>query len=365
MLNRHRMRNDVQEFLADDRTRALLLVGDALSVLRDFPQACIDVCLTSPPYWGQRRYANGGIGNERDPLEYVSRLREVFARVRKALKPHGSLWLNLGDAYRTKNLMGMPWRVAFALQDDGWILRNAVVWDKLKGNPCNSPDKLRNTYEMVFHFVTQSAYYYDHGSVRLPPRPPSRKGRRVVTASGVSGVKYERQIRHSPDLSESERADALRSLRRALERVTNGTMPDFRMVIRGCQRTTHSDSPEVSGRASELQNRGFYILPYHPEGTKPGDVWRIVPEDAWRKDAHFAVFPEELCEIPVRATCPENGLLLDPFAGTGTALVSAVTLGRRAVGIDISAEYLEIARERVAERERRLLEIQRQVALPL
>lgn len=359
------VRTDLREFLASHRTGALLLLGDALSVLRAFPPGCIDVCMTSPPYWGQRRYANGGIGNERDPLEYVGRLRDVFRLVGRCLKPEGSLWLNLGDAYRAKNLMGMPWRVAFALQEDGWILRNAVVWDKLKGNPCNAPDKLRNAYEMVFHFVRQHCYYYDHAAIRVPPRPPSRKGRRIVTATGVSGVKYERLIRQSPALTDAERDEALRALKRAIQQVVEGSMPDFRMIIRGCQRTTHSDSPEVSGRASELQSRGFYILPYHPAGTKPGDVWRIVPEDAWRKDAHFAVFPEELCDIPVRATCPEGGVLLGPFAGTGTALVRAVTLGRRAIGIDISSEYLEIARERVAERERRLLERQLQAALPL
>jgi DNA modification methylase len=359
------MQAGITDFLVRRRDSTLVLVGDAMALLPLLPMRCVDMCLTSPPYWAQRRYGNGGIGNERDPQEYVERLHEVFGLVRGVLKPEGSLWLNVGDAYREKNLLGMPWRVASALQNDGWILRNAVVWDKLKGNPCNAPDKLRNTYEMVFHFVTQPDYYYDHESIRTPPQPPQRRNRRTVTPTGVSGVKYERQIRESPLLTDAEREAALKALKEALRRVADRTMPDFRMVIRGCQRTTHSDSVEVSGRANELRNRGFYILPYHPAGSKPGDVWRIIPEDTWRKDAHFAVFPEELCDIPILATCPPSGVVLDPFSGTGTALVRAVTLGRRAIGIEISPEYAHVARERIAEREGRLAVTRRQAALPI
>ncbi len=119
------------------------------------------------------------------------------------------------------------------------------------------------------------------------------------------------------------------------------------MIIRGTQRSIHSDSPEYSGRADELRKRGFCILPYHKRGTKPGDVWQIIPEDEWRKDAHFAVFPKELCEIPIKATCPPGGIVLDPFVGTGTAIIAAMELNRRGIGIDISHEYLEIAQKRI------------------
>jgi DNA modification methylase len=120
------------------------------------------------------------------------------------------------------------------------------------------------------------------------------------------------------------------------------------MVIRGQQRTTHSNSTKVSGRAAELERKGFYILEYSPEGSKPGDVWEIVPEDEWRNDAHYAPFPEELCIVPIKLTCPPQGIVLDPFIGTGTAILAAVRLGRRGVGIDISKEYLETAFSRLA-----------------
>jgi site-specific DNA-methyltransferase (adenine-specific) len=122
------------------------------------------------------------------------------------------------------------------------------------------------------------------------------------------------------------------------------------MVIRGRQRATHSDVSAVSGRARELQERGFYFLRYHPDGAKLGDVWDILPEDTQRRNRHFAPFPADLCRIPLLATCPPDGVVLDPFCGTGTAMLVASGLGRRSVGIDIAPEYLALAEERTRTR---------------
>ena len=127
-----------------------------------------------------------------------------------------------------------------------------------------------------------------------------------------------------------------------------GRLADFRMVIRGRQRATHSDETAVSGRARELQERGFYVLRYHPGGSKPGDVWDIMPEDTQGRAGHFAPFPADLCRIPILATCPPGGVVLDPFCGTGTAMLVARQLGRRSVGIDLAEDYLEAARARCA-----------------
>jgi site-specific DNA-methyltransferase (adenine-specific) len=305
--------------------------------------------MTSPPYWAVRRYdSDSSLGEERTPDEYVENLVSELAALRRVLKPSGSFWLNIGDTYKDKNLVGIPWRVALRLQADGWILRNAVVWDKVKGNPDNAKDKLRNLYELVFHFVLRKNYYYNVDAIRNPPAQSAVKNGRVVTPTGVSGVKYRRQIERSRDLTQEEKLEAMRALDGTLRRVAVGELSDFRMIIRGQQRTTHSDAEEVSGRATEIKQRGYCILPYHPNGSKPGDVWQVIPEDKWRLDAHTAVFPEELCRTPILATCPEDGVFLDPFVGTGTALKVAVDYGRRAIGIDMGAQYLDVAEKRLA-----------------
>jgi hypothetical protein len=109
-------------------------------------------------------------------------------------------------------------------------------------------------------------------------------------------------------LTNQEKLAALQALQQTLAKVASGDLPDFRMIIRGTQRSTHSDSPEYSGRAAEIEAKGFCILPYHKNGTKPGDVWHIIPEDQWRKDQHYAVFPLELCELLLLATCPTKAL---------------------------------------------------------
>ena len=139
----------------------------------------------------------------------------------------------------------------------------------------------------------------------------------MVSATGVSGVRYRRQIELSTSLDELEKAAALAALEETLGEVAAGRLADFRMVIRGRQRATHSDVGAVSGRARELEERGFYFLRYHPGGAKPGDVWDILPEDTQGRGLHFAPFPADLCRIPILATCPPDGVVLDPFCGTG------------------------------------------------
>ena len=325
-----------------------IVQGDSAEVLTEVPTASVDICVTSPPYWSQRNYNNSsGLGNEASVQDYVSNLVQILRQVKRVLTPGGSLWLNLGDTYIKKQLVGVPWRVALALQDDGWILRNDVIWDKEKGAPDNARDKLRNIYEHIFHLVKQPSYYYDVDAIRSAPGKPYFKNGRIVTATGVSGIKYERQIARSTHLTDGEKQAALGALNDALERVKTGELPDFRMIIRGTQRFTHSDSADHSGRAQELKKKGYAILPYHKNGAKPTDIWRILPEDQWRKDKHYAVFPIELCELPIRSSCPPDGIVLDPFAGTGTALLAALQLGRRAIGIDSSAEFVEYAHERI------------------
>ncbi len=340
----------VAAYLCDGDPQPLVICGGALAALRTFPDAGVDCILTSPPYFGHRRYAAGGIGAESRWQDYVAALGAVLLEARRVLKPSGSLWLNLGDTYRGKRQLGIPWRVAFHLTDDqGWVLRNSVVWHKVKGGPDTSRDKLRNVHELLFHFVRRpKGYYYDADAVRRAPRAARVENGAVVSATGVRGVRYRRQIELSTALGDAEKAAALAALDTTLAAVGAGRLADFRMVIRGRQRATHSDATAVSGRARELEERGFYFLRYHPGGSKPGDVWDILPEDTQGRAAHFAPFPADLCRIPILATCPPGGVVLDPFCGTGTTLAVARELGRRAIGIDVAEEYAEMTRIRLA-----------------
>lgn len=339
------------KYLRSPARRPLFVAGDCLTVLNQWPQESVDCVLTSPPYWGHREYAGGGIGQETTHQEYVEHLVDVFRAVFRVLRPTGSAWLNIGDTYEAKRLVGVPWRVALALTDRlGFTLRNDVIWHKVKGGPDNANDKLRNVHEHVFHFVKQPrGYHYDVDAIRHTPKKAKVvNGAVVSSATGVTGVRYERQIDLSTELSDAEKASAKAALRSILDDVRVGQIADFRMVIRGQQRATHSDATTVSGRAKELQQRGFYFLKYHPGGAKPSDVWDIIPEDTQGRQAHFAPFPADLCRIPIAATCPPDGVVLDPFCGTGTAMLVAYQTGRKSVGIDLSTEYLQIAADRCA-----------------
>lgn len=337
----------VKDYLISSDPLPLFLEGDTYALLKLFPPDSINCVVTSPPYWGQRAYINGGIGLEDRWEDYVNNLLAIFSELKRVLKPSGSFWLNIGDTYQRKSLVGIPWRVALAMTDkQGWILRNSVIWNKVKGAPDNAKDKLRNVYEPVFHFVKTDRYFYDVDAIRSKPRQAKVVNGSVVSATGVSGVRYRRQIELSTALSDSERTNALNALNEVLGEVRLGKISDFRMIIRSQQRTTHSDSARISGRARELTERGFYFLKYHPNGSKPSDVWDILPEDTQKRTLHFAPYPEDLCKIPILATCPQAGVVLDPFMGTGTTSLVAFQLKRRSIGIDISGEYITAARER-------------------
>ncbi len=338
----------IENYINNIEKRPLFLTGDAMNILSEFPNNSIDCCITSPPYWGQRSYEGGGIGMENNVKDYINNLLEITNEIKRVLKPEGSFWLNIGDTYENKSLVGVPWRTALQMTDkQNWVLRNSIIWNKHKGGMDSANDRLRNVHENVFHFVKCSkGYYYNDTAIRSNPRQTIVKNGSVISATGVSGVSYKRKIELSTALTEEERKHALESLNEVLKRVTSGEITDFRMIIRDQHRATHSDKEQVSGRAKELILKGFYFLFYNPNGTLPSDVWDIIPEDTHKRKKHYAPYPEDLCRIPILATCPENGIILDPFCGTGTTNKVAYELNRKSIGIDISDEYLDIAQKR-------------------
>lgn len=341
---------NIEEYINNPSLLAPYFIhGDALKVLAGFPDACIDCVVTSPPYYMKREYTGGGIGLETTYKEYIGNLLAIIGEVYRVLKPTGSFWLNIGDSYKDKQLLNIPHRVAIRMQDEQkWILRNTVIWDKVKGAMSQSKDSLSSGYEPLFHFVKRkTGYYYNSDAVRRKPRSTHVRNGAVISATGVSGVRYRRKIQLSTELTDVQKTDAYRALDDILERVKRGELSDFRMVIKGAnQRVTNGNTVNLSGRAKELRDKGYYFLLYNPDGSMISDVWQIIPEDTQGRTLHFAPFPEDLVKTPVILTCPLNGIVLDPFAGTGTTLCVAAGLNRKSVGIDISEEYTELAKKR-------------------
>jgi DNA modification methylase len=343
------MDKNVFNYINLQENTPFFVVGDCLDILKTFPANSIDCIMTSPPYWGQRDYENGGIGLESRPEDFILNLLKITSELMRVLKPTGSFWLNIGDTYMNKSLQAIPWRIALKMIDDQkWIMRNSIIWNKHKGGLHSSSDRLRNVHENFFHFVKKAkGYYYNADAIRTSPRNATVKNGSVVSATGVSGIRYRRQIELSTSLTPEEKTNALLQLQNVLSRISNNEISDFRMIIRNQQRTTHSDSVKVSGRAKELRDKGFYFLMYHPNGTLPSDVWDIMPEDTQKRKTHYAAFPEDLCKIPILATCPLDGVILDPFCGTGTVNKVAMDLCRKSIGIDLSQEYVDLSKQRI------------------
>lgn len=340
-------RNEFIKYSTSEDFEPKFLVGDSLKVLKTLPDNSIDCVVTSPPYWGQRQYENGGIGLENEHLEYIENLLAIIEEVKRVLKPTGSFWLNIGDKYKNKCLIGIPWQVALKMMNEQkWTLRNSVIWNKQKGGMNSTKDRLGNVHEHIFHFTKKAkGYYYDDKAIRSKPRKSKVQNGAVVSATGVSGKRYKRQIELSTSLTDYEKDNALSELNKVLNRIADGEISDFRMIIRNQQRSTHSDSEKLSGRAKQLKDQGFYFLFYNPNGTMPSDVWDIIPEDTQKRKKHYAVYPADLCKIPILATCPKDGIVLDPFCGIGTTMRVASLFNRKSIGIDISSEYIEIAKE--------------------
>lgn len=303
-----------------------VIIGDALAVLAAMPSDSVRCCMTSPPYWGLRNYGvDGQIGLEKTPEEYVSKVVRIFREVRRVLTPDGTLWLNLGDSYardarkgqhkpgdsgkasyvydrgggrasamrdlkacklKPKDLIGIPWMIAFALRLDGWYLRADIIWSKPNVMPESVTDRPTKSHEYLFLLSKSEKYFYDIDAVREPFVGQNEHDR--------TGGKYA-----APGQTEhSSRADG-----------TRGS--------------------------------------YKTAGRNRRTVWTINTKPY--KGAHFATFPAELPNICILAGSEPGDLILDPFAGSGTTCSVAKLLGRRFVGIELNSEYAALADKRIAE----------------
>lgn len=251
--------------------------GDALEVARTLPDAAVGCIVTSPPYYRLRDYngAAGQYGHEDTPAEYVETLVTLFRELRRVLADNGTLWLNLGDTYLARQLAGIPWRTALALQADGWLLRNEVIWNKPNAMPESVTDRLAGRHEHVFLLTKQARYYFD-----LDPIREAYDGDRAASRRARSGH-------------------------------------------------TNKENSATGKWSGDHQ------------GRNPGDVWSIATQPF--PGAHFATMPVRLAERCILAGSPPGGTVLDPFSGSGTTGLAAARHGRRYVGIDINATYLDLS----------------------
>ena len=303
-----------------------ILCGDALEMLRTLPDNSVHCCVTSPPYYALRDYGvDGQIGREDTPAQYVARLTDVFSEVRRVLRPSGTLWLNIADTYagkgnqgdsvdpkypngrtgqtvainrrvegcKAKDMIGIPWMLAFALRDSGWYLRSDIIWMKANPMPESCKDRPSRCYEHVFLLTKSRSYYYDAAAIAEPvaestPMRMRRKFGKNKYSAGIPGQAHQHLNDYRPNGYAEEDIPLLRNKR---------------------------------------------------------DVWQInsVPY----KGAHFAAYPPKLVETCLLAGCPQEGIVLDPFLGSGTTAAVAKQMGRHYIGIELNPDYCELAKQRI------------------
>jgi DNA modification methylase len=302
----------------------MILQGDCLEVLKTLSSESVDCCVTSPPYYGLRDYGHDSqIGLESTPDEYVSKLVQVFSEVKRILKPEGTLWLNLGDSYATKHLngttdektgwkhgelskdyhgraggigngvkpkdlIGIPWMVAFALRADGWYLRQDIIWHKPNPMPESVTDRCTKSHEYIFLLAKSQRYYYDQEAIK----------EESVDFIGTK-KRYESNFN-----------------------AFNG------------------------GLTTGAISRNNPIAKLEFDGTRnKRDVWTVTTKPY--SEAHFATYPPDLIEPCILAGCPKGGIVLDPFFGSGTTGLVATNLQREFIGIELNPDYIELAKKRI------------------
>lgn len=327
-----------------------IICGDALTVLRTLPDKCCRCCVTSPPYFNLRDYGvSGQIGLEPTMQEYIARLVEVFAEVKRVLTDDGTLWVNIADSYSgsgkgaaitknkydlpNKNLMGIPWRLAFALQDDGWILRQDIIWDKMNCMPESVKDRCTKSHEYIFLFAKQQRYYFNSEVIKEP-----------IAESTVERLKQNIEFQ-----SGSARAHGGTKNMKAVagSKGAFGEAQQRRRVGKGNARTfrggkyTSQNTFDNSARL-EANSHGNSV---NENGTRRmRNVWNIATATGGSKAIiHYAKFPDELAKRCILLSTVEKDCVLDPFAGSGTTCRIANRYGRRYIGIDINPEYCKAA----------------------
>jgi len=350
-----------------------ILVGDCIEMMRTLPDGAAHTCVTSPPYYGLRDYGvDGQIGLEETPAAFIARLVDVFREVRRVLRDDGTAWVNMGDSYagsrcggnsqsitgvgrdesvtaarvrrtvasrrrdnetvprsdyavsgfKAKDMMGMPWRLAFALQDDGWYLRQDIIWHKPNPMPESVRDRCTKAHEYIFLLSKSPKYFYDQSAILEPcsPNTHNRLSQDVLAQIG------------------SDRANGGAK--------SNGNMKAVARKSNGVGWGHGTDGEErARGRIKDNDSMNSALAVMPTERNKRS-VW-TVPTHSF-KGAHFATFPPDLIRPCIQAGSPRGGVVLDPFGGAGTTAVVAMEEGRKSILCELNPEYAAMAERRIA-----------------
>jgi len=294
-----------------------IYVGDNVETLKTLPDESVDMCITSPPYYNLRDYKNEDqIGSESTVADYVNNLIEVFAEIHRVMKPTGSCWVNIGDTYSDKKLLQVPSRFEIAMSDAGWSLRNEIIWNKPNPQPISSKDRFWSNHEKIFWFVKKTkGYYFDREQILVPQAEVSV--RRMFSNNNLAKRKDAGTTeKEGFSLSSGSQDKHYAKMRESLD----------------IEKDFNYDELVASGKC-----------PSRPMFS----VWDISTTSY--KGAHFAVYPPELIERPILSTCPPNGIVIDPFMGSGTTAVVAKNNGRQYIGCELNSEYAELAEKRISD----------------
>jgi site-specific DNA-methyltransferase (adenine-specific) len=319
-----------------------IITGDCSEVLKTIPDNAVDCVITSPPYFCQREYGGGGIGNEQEVAEYIDKLVQIFKECVRVTKKTGTIVFNLGDKYIDGNLLLVPYRFAIEAQKINKIkLLNELTWVKVNPTPKQCLKKLIPSTEPFFIFSKDDDYYFNRDAfldykdyLCGCKKKPSKD----------AGKKYFDLIERS-ELSTEEKKQAVKELNEAIMGVQQGEIESFRMKIRGLHALPYGG--QAGGRLTQIENKGFTIIKLYGNSIKKDVIESNV--ETIKGNIHPAVYPEFIIQEILKMLTKEDDIVLDPFLGSGTTAVVAQKLKRKYIGIEIHCEYVKYAENRIKE----------------
>jgi site-specific DNA-methyltransferase (adenine-specific) len=318
-----------------------IICGDCREILEEIPDNSIDLIITSPPYFQQREYGGGGVGNEQKVDDYINNLVKIFRQCVRVVKKTGTIVFNLGDKYIDGNLLLVPYRFAIEIQKDNIVkLINELTWVKVNPAPKQCSKKLIPATEPFFIFAKTDDYYFNKDAF-LEYRDKYMNGGKKKAGNDV-GKKYYELIEKS-DLSNEEKCQAKKELNEVIMEVMQGKIESFRMKIRGLHALPYGG--QAGGRLTQIENKGFTVIKIYGNSIRKDVIESNV--ETIKGNIHPAVYPEFIIQELLKLLTKENDVVLDPFLGSGTTAIVAQRLKRKYIGIEIHSEYINYAENRI------------------